>query len=48
VVAEHPGRTWLRLTYQRQLSDGSYRNVVNTGPDVHHPVTVVVPVTVSG
>lgn len=49
VVGEHPGRTWLRLTYQRQLSDGTYRDVVNTGPDAQHgPVTIVVPVTVTG
>lgn len=47
VTAESPGRTWLRLTYQRQLSDGSYRNVVNTGPGGRNPVTVVVPVTVT-
>jgi hypothetical protein len=36
VVAEHPGRTWLRLTYQRQLADGSDRNAVNTGPGTGH------------
>lgn len=49
VVAEQPGQTWLRLTYQRQLSDGSYRNVVNTGqPGQSSPVTIVVPVTVAG
>jgi beta-xylosidase len=49
VVAQHPGRTLLRLTYQRQLSDGSYRDVVNTGSDPGRgPVTVVVPVTVAG
>jgi hypothetical protein len=47
VIAKRPGRTWLRLTYQRQLSGGSYRNVVNTGPGAQHPVTVVVPVTVT-
>jgi beta-xylosidase len=47
VVAKRPGRTWLRLTYRRQLSGGSYRNVVNTGPGAQHPVTVVVPVTVT-
>lgn len=47
VVAQNPGRTWLRLTYQRQLSDGSYRNVVNTRPEAQHPVTVIVPVTVT-
>jgi hypothetical protein len=48
VVAEHAGRTWLRLTYQRQLSDGSYRNVVNTGSDPRPgPVSVVVPITVT-
>lgn len=49
VVAGHPGRTWLRLTYQRQLSDGSYRNIVNTGPGAGNgPVTIAVPVTVTG
>lgn len=47
VVAGNPGRTWLRLTYQRQLSGGDYRNVVNTGPGTQNPVTVVVPVTVT-
>jgi hypothetical protein len=48
VVAGHPGRTWLRLTYQRQLSRGSYSDVVNTGSSAQHgPVTIVVPVTVT-
>jgi hypothetical protein len=47
VTAGSPGRTWLRLTYQRQLSGGGYRDVVNTGPVGQHPVTVVVPVTVT-
>lgn len=49
IAAGRPGRTWLRLTYQRQLSDGSYRDVVNTGPVAQHgPVSVVVPVSVTG
>ncbi|MCL2583810.1 MAG: family 43 glycosylhydrolase [Streptosporangiales bacterium] len=46
LVARKPGRTWLRLTYQRQLAAGGYRDVVNTGPGSARPVTVVVPVTV--
>jgi beta-xylosidase len=48
VVGEHAGHTWLRLTYQRQLSDGRYRNIVNTGSGLRQgPVTITVPVTVT-
>jgi hypothetical protein len=48
IVAERPGHTWLRLTYQRQRADGSYVTVLNQGPVRPGPVTVTIPITVTG
>lgn len=44
VTTSRHGVARLTITYQRQLADGSYRDVANTGSRHSAPVAVTVPV----